>query len=139
MSLKMYNYAIDRLVSAGYEHYEVSNFARPSFRCRHNQTYWNLEPWFAFGPGAAGFVNGIRTINHRSTSRYLQLIEESHSAIAETEKIDWAQWTRERFVFGMRQMCGIDISRLESEGEPHSLSEIRNTIDRHVQSNWLNP
>ncbi len=135
--LEMYNYAIDFLVSAGYEHYEVSNFARPSFRCRHNQTYWNLEPWFAFGPGAAGFVNGVRTINHRSTSKYLQLIEESNSAIAETEKIDWAQWTRERFVFGMRQMHGIDISRLESEGEPRSLSEIQNTINRHIKSHWL--
>jgi oxygen-independent coproporphyrinogen III oxidase len=135
--LEMYNYAIEFLASAGFEHYEVSNFARPSFRCRHNQTYWNLDPWFAFGPGAAGFANRTRTINHRSTSKYLQLIEEGLSPIVETENIDWAQWTRERFVFGMRQLQGVDLSRLLSEGEPQSLLEVQNAIERHIASGWL--
>jgi oxygen-independent coproporphyrinogen III oxidase len=54
--LAMYEAAIDRLAPNGWEHYEVSSFALPGYRCRHNQTYWLGGPWWAFGPGAASFL-----------------------------------------------------------------------------------
>ena len=54
----MYALAIDRLTAAGFEHYEVSNFARPGCRSRHNQTYWSGKGYFAVGPGAARYVGG---------------------------------------------------------------------------------
>ena len=52
--LAMYELAMDRLPAAGFEQYEVSNFARPGRRCRHNETYWANEAYFGFGVGAAG-------------------------------------------------------------------------------------
>ena len=64
----MYAAVIDRLTAAGFEHYEVSNFARPARRSRHNQAYWSGDGYFAAGPGAARYVDGIRETNHRSTT-----------------------------------------------------------------------
>jgi oxygen-independent coproporphyrinogen III oxidase len=137
LELEMYFAAIELLSSSGYEHYEVSNFAKPGLACRHNQTYWKLEPWLAVGPGAAGYTNNQRTMNHRSTSKYLELLESQRSPIVETENIDWSQRTRERFVFGMRQLVGVDLSELSQEGEPNSLAHVRQTIDKHIERDWL--
>jgi oxygen-independent coproporphyrinogen-3 oxidase len=68
----MYELARTVLVEAGWEHYEVSNYARPGHHCRHNTTYWVGDPYFAFGAGAARYVDGWRETNHRSTRNYLQ-------------------------------------------------------------------
>ena len=67
----MYESAIDTLTAAGYEHYEVSNFARPGHRCLHNENYWLGGQYFAAGPGAARFIDGRRETNHRSTTTYI--------------------------------------------------------------------
>jgi coproporphyrinogen III oxidase-like Fe-S oxidoreductase len=67
----------------------------------------------------------------------LQRIEADQSPVAEAEAIDWAQWTRERFVFGMRRMVGIDWNQLEIVGEPLSLQAMRPVIDRYIQSGWF--
>ena len=65
--LAMYELAIDRSTAAGFEHYEVSNFARPGFRCRHNERYWANEAYYGFGVGAARYVGGVRELNTRDT------------------------------------------------------------------------
>ena len=61
----MYEEAIRALTSAGFEHYEVSNFARPGFRCRHNITYWHNEPYFGFGAGATGYLPELRSTEYK--------------------------------------------------------------------------
>ena len=81
----MYALAIDRLTAAGFEHYEVSNFARPGCRSRHNQVYWSGDGYFAAGPGAARYVDGVRETNHRSTTTYLQRVLAGESPVAERE------------------------------------------------------
>jgi oxygen-independent coproporphyrinogen-3 oxidase len=103
----MYALAIDRLTAAGYEHYEISNFARPGRRSRHNETYWSGNGYFAAGPGAARYVNGIRSANHRSTSTYLARVLAGQSPIAESEQLDDEARARELFVFGLRRLEGV--------------------------------
>ena len=83
----MYALAIDRLTAAGFEHYEVSNFARPGCRSRHNQTYWSGDGYFAAGPGAARYVDGVRETNHRSTTTYLKRVLAGESPVAEREEL----------------------------------------------------
>ncbi len=107
LELAMYFAAIDTLTGAGWEHYEVSNFAVPGAACRHNRAYWESQPWWGFGPGAASFVHGLRQLNHRSTKKYLERIEMGVSPVEQRETITHEQWTSERFVFGMRQMAGV--------------------------------
>ncbi len=106
----MYALAIDSLSAAGFEHYEVSNFARPGCRSRHNQTYWSGKGYFAVGPGAARYVSGMREINHRSTTTYLRRVLAGESPVAEREQLTSEARSRELLVFGLRRMCGVSRS-----------------------------
>jgi oxygen-independent coproporphyrinogen-3 oxidase len=109
----MYEAAIDQLTSAGWQHYEVSNFARPNHRCRHNDTYWLGEEYYAAGPGAARYVNGCREMNHRSTTAYVQRVLRQASPVAESERLSPEDRARERLVFGLRRMEGVDLHWFE--------------------------
>ncbi len=137
VELEMYMTAIKHLCEAGFEHYEVSNFSLPGSSCRHNETYWNGEPWYAFGPGAASFIDGVRRVNHRSTGTYLKRIEGGESPIAEEEILDWDTWTRERFVFGMRKRNGVHWEALVDVGKRETIETIQRQIQMHVQDEWL--
>jgi oxygen-independent coproporphyrinogen-3 oxidase len=137
LELQLYWQAIDGLAEHGFEHYEVSNFALAGHACRHNRVYWHCEPWWAFGPGAASYLDGQRRVNHRSTLKYLQRMEAGLSPVAEAEAIDRRQWTLERFVFGMRLMAGVDWTELQRIGEPHSLAKIEEVVPQHVAAGWL--
>jgi oxygen-independent coproporphyrinogen III oxidase len=137
VELEMYMTAIEHLSEAGFEHYEVSNFSLPGSSCRHNETYWNGEPWYAFGPGAASFVTGVRRVNHRSTGTYLKRIEAGESPVAEEEALDWETWTRERFVFGMRKRKGVQWESLVNVGKGETIETIQSQINLHIQDGWL--
>ncbi len=104
---QMYEVTMDELASAGFEHYEISNFARENFRCRHNQTYWQALPYFGFGPGAARYLNGRRETNHRSTSTWLKRVLSRQSGIAMSEELTPEHRAREAIVLGLRQLDGV--------------------------------
>lgn len=106
--LEMFLATREVLRDAGWEHYEVSNFARGGQRCRHNQAYWQGQGWYAIGPGAAAFRDGRRTVNHRSTTTYLKRVESGQSPLAESEAISAEQYAREVAAFGLRMLAGID-------------------------------
>ena len=103
----MYELAIDRLAESGFEHYEVSNFAQPGRRSRHNEAYWTGKEWFAAGPGAARYVGGVRETNHRSTTTWIRRLEAGESPIAEREELTPEEKARERLVFGLRRLEGV--------------------------------
>ena len=109
----LYSQAIDQLCSAGFAQYEISNFAQPGHRCRHNEIYWSGNPFFAIGPGAASFVDGIRRINHQSVSTYLKKIETGSSPVANEEKLDPLESAKERLVIGLRRLAGVDLVRFQ--------------------------
>jgi len=111
----MYEAAIEHLSATGFEHYEVSNFAKPGHRSRHNENYWRGGPFYGFGPGAASYLSGRRAVNHRSTTTYLKLIESGTSPIAESEQLGAEDAARERFVFGMRMLEGVDLPQFHAD------------------------
>jgi putative oxygen-independent coproporphyrinogen III oxidase len=113
----MYALAIDTLVAAGFEHYEVSNFAHSGQRCRHNEVYWSGESYYAVGPGAARYVDGRRETNHRSTTTWLKRVLGGESPVAESETLKPEDRARELLVFSLRRLEGIDrASFLEKSG-----------------------
>jgi oxygen-independent coproporphyrinogen III oxidase len=105
---QMYEIAIDSLTAAGLEHYEVSNFARPGKRCRHNETYWSGESYFAAGPSAARYVAGVRESNHRSVTTWLKRVLAGQSPVAQRERLCPEERAREQLVFGLRRLEGVD-------------------------------
>jgi oxygen-independent coproporphyrinogen-3 oxidase len=104
----MYAEAIDALGAAGFEHYEVSNFAGPGHRCRHNEVYWAAEEYYAVGPGAARYLGGRRETNHRSTTTWLKRVLAGESAVAESETLSAEDKAREALVLALRRMEGVD-------------------------------
>lgn len=125
----LYERAIDALTAAGLEHYEVSNFARPGHRCRHNETYWLGEPYFAVGPGAASYIGGRRQMNHRSTTTYIRRLLAGESPVADSETLSAEDRARELLVFGLRRLEGVD---LEAFGERHGVV-VRDLIGRSLE------
>jgi oxygen-independent coproporphyrinogen-3 oxidase len=103
----MFEAAIDRLEAAGYEHYEVSNFARPGHRCRHNEAYWDCRAWEAFGPGAARFDGRTRITNHRSPVTWINKVLAGDDATGDVDAMHDEAAARERLVVGLRRRAGV--------------------------------
>jgi oxygen-independent coproporphyrinogen-3 oxidase len=132
-----YAAAMDDLAAAGFEHYEISNFARPGFRCRHNLNYWRGGTYFGFGPGAARYVNGRRETNSRSTLGYLARLSRGMSATAESEELDAEGRARELVFLGLRTSEGIERAAFQAR-TGFALDELFcDAIAKNVESGWL--
>jgi oxygen-independent coproporphyrinogen-3 oxidase len=99
--------------AAGFEHYEVSNYARPGHRSAHNQIYWRAEEYLAFGPGACGFLGDVRYSNARALERYCAAIEAGHLPIATHETLTARQRLAERLFLGLRTADGVPTAWLD--------------------------
>ena len=130
---EMYAVAIDTLWAAGFEHYEVSNFAQPEHRCRHNEAYWLGESYFAAGPGAARYVAGRRETNHRSTTTYLNRVLSGQSPVAESEELAPADRARELLVFALRRLEGVTRPWFSARTGFELDSLVGSKLARHVE------
>ncbi|MCP3906050.1 MAG: radical SAM family heme chaperone HemW [Planctomycetes bacterium] len=107
----LYEMTVDRLGAAGYEHYEISNWARPGRRCRHNLLYWMNEPWWPAGPSAAGHVDGYRWKNVPRLADYLD--NGPLPPITDVERLDDDGRIGEELMLGMRLVEGMTRERLD--------------------------
>ncbi len=104
----MYGEAMDVLAAAGFEHYEISNFARPGQRSRHNQVYWANHAYFGFGLGAARYLRGRRELNTRDLHTYLQRMEAGQSPVQQSEELGPEERARETAALSVRRAEGIE-------------------------------
>ena len=128
---------IEILKAHGFEHYEISSFCKPNFKCRHNLSYWNGGDYFAFGPGAARYIDGIRENNHRSTTQYIKLIESGIQPIFERDVLAERERAIERIVFGLRQIEGIDLLNFKEETGVDALALMGDTGQKLIQDSFL--
>jgi oxygen-independent coproporphyrinogen-3 oxidase len=112
--LAMYEEAITRLSGAGLEHYEVSNFARPGFRSRHNQVYWHNAEYLGVGPGAVSYLNGRRWKRERLPQCYADKVDAGADLAVESEHLDAAGALGETMMLGLRLREGIALSEIRS-------------------------
>src|SRR5207247_1856193 len=98
----------------GFEHYEISNYARPGFRSRHNQIYWRAAEYLAAGPGACGFVGRVRYANVRATPRYADTLEEGRLPLDTFEELTPRQRLAERLILGLRTADGVPAAWLDA-------------------------
>lgn len=128
--LDMYELAISTLTSEGYEHYEVSNFARPGFRSRHNQVYWRNEPYYGFGAGATRYVAGERARRVSDPRAYIEAIESGSSAVEFSEHLTGRAALAETVIQGLRMLDGISVYRNDGETCTDMAVEFRDEINR---------
>lgn len=108
--LKMYEKTIDVLAAAGFEHYEISNFALPGRQCRHNLLYWRNLPYLGLGPAAYSYLNNRRFGNEKSLEKYIQRINGGKSAEAESETLSQRIRMAETVILGLRLIKGINLN-----------------------------
>jgi oxygen-independent coproporphyrinogen III oxidase len=113
--LAMYLHSIDRLSEEGYEHYEVSNFARQGRRCLHNETYWANEAYFGFGVGAARYVQRKRELNCRNTSDYIRRVLAGESPTFQSEELAPEESARETIAVQLRRSDGVNRVRFHEQ------------------------
>ena len=107
--LAMYETAIDELEGAGFEQYEISNFARAGFACVHNLGYWANDAFIGIGPGAASYYAGRRTMNIAHIEGYVERIRAGDSVYAEVETPTAIEAACETAVLNLRRIRGIDL------------------------------
>jgi len=107
--IEMYEYIIDYLTSEGYIHYEISNFARPGYFCRHNLNYWDRGEYYGTGLGAHSFKEGKRFYNTDHLDEYIQALSTDRSPVKETEHITEDKALSEAIFLGLRKIDGINI------------------------------
>ena len=111
----MYLWCCEYLTSLGYEHYEISNFAKPGFRSRHNSRYWALSEYAGFGPGAHSDFGDVRYAYVRDLAAYCEAVETGEGElIAEQERIAPRDRDTEYIMLGLRTSDGIDARSFEN-------------------------
>ncbi|MGI8754880.1 MAG: radical SAM family heme chaperone HemW [Acidimicrobiales bacterium] len=104
---EQYELATDRLAAAGFDWYEISNWARPGHECRHNQLYWSGGEYLAVGCAAHGYLAGRRYWLHRTPERYLAAIEEGRSPESGSEELGADERRVELLQLAIRTRSGV--------------------------------
>lgn len=119
--------AADRtLVAAGYAHYEVSNYARPGARARHNSAYWTGVPYVGLGPGAHGFDGAVRRWNVGAYAAWQQRVDEGRDPMEGADVLDGDARAAERVYLGLRTTDGLALAGAQERTE----------ADRWVAAGW---
>jgi oxygen-independent coproporphyrinogen-3 oxidase len=123
-----YEFACDRLREAGHDHYEISNWARPGFRSRHNLKYWRREPYLGFGAGAHSFDGGWRWANAHDPAAYAAAIEQGRLPVEQLEEVTPKQALDEELFLGLRQLDGIDLATIEAQYGAEFSADFKETL-----------
>lgn len=126
VALGMYNRLVDMLTEAGYEHYEISNFARPGFRSRHNSSYWHGVPYFGIGAAAHSYNGKSRQWNVSNVGEYIRCINLSDDGkllpeLYEREELDITTRYNDLVTTALRTREGISMEEVKAEYGQHLL------------------
>lgn len=130
----LYHWTVEQLAQHGFEQYEMSNFARSGFACRHNQVYWNRKPYKGFGLGAWSFDGTSRFENEKNLLSYLDGIAHERDVTSYAEQLTDQQVKMEHLMLGLRRSCGLAIDELfyglSSEAHEQMKREIELCIEQ---------
>ncbi len=135
--LAMYERSIEVLTQAGYEHYEVSNFALRGHQCRHNLVYWHNEEYLGFGAGAVSYLDGRRWKRERLPQHYIQKVRDGEDLTVESETLDFATTLGETLMLGLRLRAGISTQILQERFGIDPLTHFASEIQRLQTRGWL--
>jgi oxygen-independent coproporphyrinogen III oxidase len=128
-----YEYACAELAGAGYEHYEISNWAKPGLRSKHNLKYWLREPYFGIGAGAHSFDGAMRWANAHDPAGYSAALSAGKLPVEQKEVLSDEQSLDEELFLGLRLLDGINVGALEARYNRAALNSLRRRIDSLVE------
>ncbi|AUB40894.1 hemN, oxygen-independent coproporphyrinogen III oxidase [Nostoc flagelliforme CCNUN1] len=134
-TVKMYQMGQQVLTSAGYEHYEISNYAQPGHQCRHNRVYWENRPYYGFGMGAASYVDGKRFTRPRKTREYYQWVEAG--GVIDCDVTPPKEVLLETLMLGLRLAEGLSLATLAEGFGEEKVEEICWCLRSHFQKGWV--
>jgi oxygen-independent coproporphyrinogen-3 oxidase len=124
------------LSEAGFIRYEISNYAKPGFACRHNLLYWTDGDYLGLGPSAQSYVNGVRFGNVADLTAYVDMLAEHRLPITERTNLSDFDQQQDALIFGLRLLRGVPLNRVpnpEQHNKIHTLIEqglLESTTDR---------
>jgi oxygen-independent coproporphyrinogen III oxidase len=135
---EMYTTTRERLAEAGYEQYEISNWARPGQASRHNLTYWRDQAWIGVGAGAASAYGGRRWKNTPVLERYIESVERGgHAACVEDEQPDRPMQMLDRLTLGLRLREGLSLREFALRFDENLLALLGETGEWLISMGFL--
>ena len=129
----MYNYICKYLKKHGFNHYEISNFAKKGYESKHNLTYWNNLKYYGFGLGASGYIDNIRYTNTKNINKYLNGNYTSEEEIV-TKKTDASNYA----ILGLRTIYGVNKKEFkENIGKDFNKVFDTNDLEENEESFYL--
>ena len=138
LEAEMFEYIIEELEKAGFEHYEISNFSKPGFESRHNLVYWDNAEYYGLGAGASGYVDGIRYKNHGPIRHYLEAVEAGKARITE-EHLTLEEKMEEELFLGLRKKTGVSKKRFEEKFSVNFDQQYGPVVEELTQQGLLVP
>ncbi|MBD2066900.1 coproporphyrinogen III oxidase [Leptolyngbya sp. FACHB-671] len=139
MTAQMYRMAEQVLSTAGYEHYEISNYAKPGHQCRHNRVYWENRAYYGFGMGAASYVQGQRFTRPRTRREYFKWVEElvgNGGAIA-CPQTPISEMLLDTLMLGLRLAEGLRLADLAQRFGAAAVDQILITLKPYFRQGWV--
>ena len=133
---KQYLILIDSLANNGYDHYEISNFAKPEKYAVHNTNYWRSKPYLGLGPSAHSYKSGLRQWNIANNAKYITSIN-NNTIPAEIEYINYKNKYNEWIMTRLRTMWGINRERI-SDLFPDELSSLDDNMKKYIDAGHVN-
>jgi len=130
---EMYELTIDELEQAGINQYEISNFARHGFECRHNLNYWANGSYAGIGPGATSYLHGTRSSNFADIDKYVRAVMSDTSTVASSETLSDLERACETAVLNLRRRRGIDLAQFKSQTGYDALQLFAEPIQRYLK------
>ena len=124
---RQFEYLTRRLTAAGFEHYEISNFAKPGHYARHNSNYWTGKPYLGIGPSAHSFNGTSRQWNIANNALYLQNIN-AGTLPFEKENLSPTERYNEYILTALRTMWGVDATKIEESYRTHFLQKVQSFL-----------
>ncbi len=153
---QMYRLAREILTAEGYEHYEISNYARSGYQCGHNRVYWENRPYYGFGMGAASYVEGRRLTRPRKTQEYYQWVRSISSvtseatsklagetqpdiqpAIEQNFQVSENDVLLETLMLGLRLTEGVSLSALTAKFTQQTVDKIWRCLQPYWRLRWV--
>lgn len=134
-TVQMYRLAQQVLTSAGYEHYEISNYAQKGHQCQHNRVYWENRPYYGFGMGAASYIEGKRFTRPRTTKEYYQWMQAGCAIDCEVTSPE--DVLLETLMLGLRLAEGVNVEALREKFGQAKIAAVYQCLKPYLAKGWV--